>query len=133
MREDKDCSLELLFHESATVLAQATGQHLASLIEAVVLLHAVGILDAQQVYLAASRLRHQVLVRNEAHRRNMIACSQLCWHLLHLLVHIHDLLLLDLLGWGGDGAAGGGRLLDAEKVVWVLFRFHIHCSLVHSV
>ena len=63
----------------------------------------------------------------------MIACSQLCWHLLHLLVHIHDLLLLDLLGRGGDGATGGGRLLDAEEVVRIFFGFHIQSSLVHSV
>lgn len=65
--------------------------------------------------LAARCLRHQVLVRDEAHRRNVIARPQLCRHRLHLLVQVHQLLrLLDLLARGGDGAAGRGGLLNAE-------------------
>ena len=44
--EIRNCSLELLLHESTAILAEAPSEHFASLVEAVVLLHAIGILHA---------------------------------------------------------------------------------------
>lgn len=60
-------SFSYFLHQAAGVLGQAA-RHSAGLIQAVVLLvQVVGLLDAQQVRLAACGLRHQVLVGDEVH------------------------------------------------------------------